>query len=328
MINFFLCQNHAYAVASLLREWDKELRSEFRLLGYESTAEMLYNSRSLTVHSGTIIFADVDRLLFPMRDVAQIIADCAKKNGTKIINEPRKVLRRFELLRALYEEGINEFNVYKYGEKIQKFPVFVRMAVEHNGSLSNLLYSQTMVDRQFEELRALGIRLEDLLIVEYKHTADRAGIFRKYSAFMIGDTLVPRHLLFSREWVTKVADNLPDPQLKREEIGYVDSMPHPQEALLRRVFEIANISYGRVDYGISDGKLHIWEINTNPVIMSAKKDVDLQRMPLQIRIAERIGQAFRKLSSDSSDLQLLAQGHEFFNKVPNSMPVALPALPR
>ena len=36
--------------------------------------------------------------------------------------------------------------------------------------------------------------------------------------------------------------------------------------VLRRVFEIAGIEYGRADWGIVGGKLQVYEINTNPQI--------------------------------------------------------------
>ena len=38
------------------------------------------------------------------------------------------------------------------------------------------------------------------------------------------------------------------------------------EKELRRVFDIANVEYGRVDFGLVDGKVQIYEINTNPNI--------------------------------------------------------------
>jgi len=36
------------------------------------------------------------------------------------------------------------------------------------------------------------------------------------------------------------------------------------EPEVRRAFEMSNIEYGRVDYGIVDGKPQFYEINTNP----------------------------------------------------------------
>jgi hypothetical protein len=41
---------------------------------------------------------------------------------------------------------------------------------------------------------------------------------------------------------------------------------NPHEAWLRRVCELGGVEYGRVDYGMLDGRLQLWEINTNPTI--------------------------------------------------------------
>ncbi len=49
-----------------------------------------------------------------------------------------------------------------------------------------------------------------------------------------------------------------------EEFSYIQNNPHQKE--LRDIFDIANIEYGRIDYGFNDGKLQVWEINTLPVI--------------------------------------------------------------
>ena len=50
----------------------------------------------------------------------------------------------------------------------------------------------------------------------------------------------------------------------REEREYFDN--HPHDAWLWEVFRIANIEFGRIDYGIVDGVPQVWEINTNPTL--------------------------------------------------------------
>jgi hypothetical protein len=44
---------------------------------------------------------------------------------------------------------------------------------------------------------------------------------------------------------------------------------HPHEAELRKIFDLANIEYGRIDYSLLNGKIQVWEINTNPNITSS-----------------------------------------------------------
>jgi hypothetical protein len=50
----------------------------------------------------------------------------------------------------------------------------------------------------------------------------------------------------------------------REELDYVSQNPH-QEQLLK-IFELAHVDYGRIDYSIKNGKVQTWEINLYPTI--------------------------------------------------------------
>ena len=71
-------------------------------------------------------------------------------------------------------------------------------------------------------------------------------------------------MLRSTRWFTKSSGNLPDEAGVREEADYVQANPHDE--WLRRVFDVAGIDYGRVDYGILDGVPQVWEINLNPTL--------------------------------------------------------------
>ena len=47
-----------------------------------------------------------------------------------------------------------------------------------------------------------------------------------------------------------------------QHLDYVRTNPHADE--LRKLFGAANIEYGRIDYTIADGRIQVFEINTNP----------------------------------------------------------------
>jgi len=51
-----------------------------------------------------------------------------------------------------------------------------------------------------------------------------------------------------------------------EEMHYLQSNPHQAE--LRRIFDLANIRFGRIDYAVADRCIQVWEINTNPRLES------------------------------------------------------------
>jgi hypothetical protein len=48
---------------------------------------------------------------------------------------------------------------------------------------------------------------------------------------------------------------------------------NPHEAWIREMFAIAHIDYGRIDYGILNGKPQVWEINTNPMITALPREL-------------------------------------------------------
>jgi hypothetical protein len=189
------------------------------------------------------------------------------RSEIKLINHPARVLLRHNLLKLCFERGRNSFRVYRASEFLhcRRFPVFLRRNLDHNGSVTPLLYTRGELGRALAKSLYLGYRLRDLIIVEYCDTADPSGTFRKYSAFIVGDRVLPHTLMHSTLWITKSQGRLIDASTAREEIEYVRNNPHGQ--WLRETFALAKISYGRIDYGLRDGKPQLWEINTNPTII-------------------------------------------------------------
>jgi hypothetical protein len=49
-----------------------------------------------------------------------------------------------------------------------------------------------------------------------------------------------------------------------EELDYVTQNPHEQQ--LAKIFALAQVDYGRIDYSLKDGRVQTWEINLNPTI--------------------------------------------------------------
>jgi hypothetical protein len=238
------------------------LRDRISVLTYEE----IFARRALPV--GAYIFSAIDQL---MPTAAELVARCRSElaraaPGVRLINDPLTVRRRGDLLHAAFETGRNQFRVTRARGFLRRhgFPVFVRCEREHTGSLTPLLWSRWRLDLALFTACARGYRLRDLLVVEYCHTADEAGIFRKYSAYVVGDRIIPRSLIQSREWVTKDGDRVFTAEAAREELDYVTSNPH--EDWLIHTFRLARAEYGRVDYGVFDGRPQLWEVNLNPTI--------------------------------------------------------------
>jgi hypothetical protein len=173
-----------------------------------------------------------------------------------------------------------------------RFPVFVRHERSHNGALTPLLKNRDELNRALGDLKKSS-PVDDLLIVEYVHTADSDGLFRKYSAMLIDKTLIARHILFSRDWIDKDSDVVTD-QLATEESRYIAEFPHDQQ--VREIFELAGIDYGRIDYSMLDGKLVIWEINTNPRILQSPGRCEPRRLYGQGISAKFVREAFVELA--------------------------------
>jgi hypothetical protein len=81
------------------------------------------------------------------------------------------------------------------------------------------------------------------------------------------------------QWVVKLADATEEANCAEEQ-AYLDANPH--EAELRRVFDLARIDYGRIDYSLTpDGRMQVWEINTNPTISVAPHKLAAGRLVAQ-----------------------------------------------
>ncbi len=217
--------------------------------------------------------------------------------GRRLLNHPTRSMRRYELLRNLYERGINTFNAYRVteGRWPERYPVFLRLESDHGGPITPLLRSRHELVDAICAFERTDDRREELLVVEFCDTVDARGIYRKHGAFIVGDRIVPKSLQFSRCWVQKSPD-LKDPELLREEAQYVEHNPH--EDTLREIFALARIQYGRMDYAILDGRVQVWEINTNPTIVGGGAGPD-PRAAVRRLVLTRMVAAFETLSNCS-----------------------------
>ena len=292
MITYVATAHHTYTMEDYLRTWGRSLAATIRVLSYDD----LFSGEE--VGAGTFIFSDLERLSAAgSRAAARVWSELEAADApVRLLNAPARVLRRQALLERLHEAGLNRFRSYRLTETQtpERFPVFLRDANEHE-HFTPLLGTQEEVDRALAGLCSDGRCLDELLMVEFCDVSDSAGLYRKYSAFWVADRLIPRHLIFSRSWVLKEPDLIDDDKL-REEWDYLETNPHCDE--LRRVFELANVDYGRIDYGVKDGCIQAWEINTNPIVMLRPERYHPAHLPVQEPFAAQIEAAFRAVDTD------------------------------
>jgi hypothetical protein len=287
---------HAYTMRCFLRTWGIDLARRIKLLGYENLPPVS------DVKAATWIFSDLERLSPAESEAANQlwmqISELVPR--PQLLNHPSSVLGRYDLLRLMHDQGINSFRAFRLAEDMGslRFPVFIRGAAEHTGSLTPLVHEWEGLERATAGLLAGGFRKSDLLVVEFCDTSDENGIFRKYSAFRVGSRIIPRYVLFSRNWVLK-DDDLVNRETIAEELAFLRENPHRAEVM--QLFQMANIDYGRVDYSLLGEKPQVWEINTNPMVIMPPWSYKLRHLPVQWSYAQQIRSAFQALDSKATD---------------------------
>jgi hypothetical protein len=262
MIHFVVGDEGSFSMRYYLNEEGAALRDRVRVVHYEELA------RLDRLPLGTWVFAELDRLSEAEQELVTIACErlAAANGNARVLNHPRQALLRHDLLKAAYDVGLNRFRAWPASavSSTLRYPVFVRFANQHTGNLTPLLDSRRALDKALASLMGARLRLRDLLVVEFCDTKDANGVYRKYSAYKIGDRIVPRYLECSREWMVKWDWRIFDRERADEERRFLETNPH--EAWIREIFRLARIDYGRVDYGVLDGAPQAWEINTNPTI--------------------------------------------------------------
>ncbi|MCP4327197.1 MAG: hypothetical protein GY791_02010 [Alphaproteobacteria bacterium] len=260
-------------------------------------ADMFGNDELLIGHT---IFADLERLDPKSRTEATRFWHLLKSCGhpIELLNHPNRAAMRYELLRKLYETGHNAFNVYRLaeGRLPARYPVFVRAENDHLGARSDLLKDAAELATCIDETLDRGVARDSVLIEEFIDTVSDDGVYRKYSAFKIGKEIIPAHIFFSKDWNVKKGD-IADESTIREEREFIENNNFSDQ--VRDIFAIAEIDYGRIDFGIKDGRVQTWEINTHPVIVG-NSTLTEQRLDIAHRFMARFAAAFLDLGAEGA----------------------------
>jgi hypothetical protein len=262
MIHFLVPSAQANLIKDYLDVFGAPLLNDFHILHYED----LVNQKEFA--RGTYVLSALDQLNAPTADLLfEIHRQLKDVEGIRFLNNPRKTLQRFELLTELHQRGLNEFRAVRAGgdRSNLRFPVFLRNERLHEGALSPLLNSESEIHQAIGRALVQGHKLKDLLLVEFCDTANEAKYYRKYAAFVVGKKIIPRSLNYGREWMLKHSQTEFTMPMVQEELEFVRQNPHEQQ--LAKIFELAQVDYGRIDYSIKkSGRVQTWEINLYPTI--------------------------------------------------------------
>ncbi len=287
MIVYLVTEKRQYTIESFLHEWQPALAKRVKILPYEA----LPQTTSLPL--GTYIFSDIELLGPASTEMAVQVWDTLSHAGQAVClyNHPCRAMRRDELLRTLSGLGLNRFEARHPRDGLGglKFPVFLRNGRDHAGPSTSFLRTAWELRQALWIQRLRRVDMKNMLVVEYCDTSDEAGLYRKYSSYVVGDRIIPRHVFFSTRWVQKYPDMLSAAQAG-EQMAYLQSNPHREQ--LQEIFRTARIDYGRIDYGLLDGQIQVWEINTNPTIIHPRSEYPTQALGVQNYFVERLSEAW------------------------------------
>ncbi|HEV8397373.1 MAG TPA: hypothetical protein VGQ37_23980 [Vicinamibacterales bacterium] len=267
MITFWVNREGAFGVQNYRSHRGRAIADRFEARVYEDIA-----GDGVSCSAGPQIFAGLDQVTPAQRELVGVLWDAhaAAAPHAPRLNDPRRALLRFELLQRLWEEGLNTFRVYRtdQADQVTRFPVFVRHIHRHNGPATRIVETPDELRWMLRALRIRGRRMSDHMIVEYCDVSGPDRLFRKYAAFKVGRHIIPSHVFASPTWIVKSTQNEPTEASVQEGLQFQRENPHA--AWLAKVFEIAGIDYGRVDYGVAAGVPQVWEINLNATLGRAE----------------------------------------------------------
>ncbi|MBY6046188.1 hypothetical protein [Vannielia litorea] len=286
-----------YATARRLNTF-REVRRKARATGF-AVKLMAYETaaRRRRLPAGSAIFTDFERMSPPWLEVAATLRARTLEAGGPVLNDPARFLPRAALLRALQAEGINRFGCWlpALGERPERFPCFLRTGWAHRGVLGDLLQNAQEAEAALEAALKAGHTLSDLMFIEYAGLAREGGVFRKRAAYAVAGEVVPALTVSQRHWVAKSGEvgAASAAQYAADE-AEMHAYPHVQT--VRRVMALAGQQFGRVDFGLTEGGVAVFELNTNPYIRFGSGHPDPERVKTQEGVEARLMQSLHALA--------------------------------
>ncbi|MEX0970335.1 MAG: hypothetical protein WD046_07830 [Paracoccaceae bacterium] len=292
MIIFVTTALHGYTIARLrplpgmpqLRQWSYERLFRTRLFA-----------------RATYVLTDFDRLKVADIEAAARFYDALQARGLRVLNDPRQFLPRDMLLRHLHRCGVNSFDIWRPGdgETPTRYPVFLRTIAAHRGALSELLDSAGQAETALREALAAGHPIADLVFVEYVGQPTAAGKFEKRAAHMLGDEIFAAPTANQAHWMAKFGEKgAGTPEGYRQELDETRAYPHTET--LRRVFKIAGAQYGRADFALRDGRVEVFEVNTNPYFSFSESHPNPDRLQTLEILKTRLAESLRSIDTPRS----------------------------
>ena len=259
MILFVTTPGHEYTLAPLVTNRFGVPIPRFEVTNYD---RLLHRDQ---LPRATYIFIDIERLTAWEQELAADLYRMLAAAGMRCLNNPARVMHRFELLRSLHRAGFNPYNVHLANDEPRpaRFPVFLRRVFDHDGPTSDLIPDQAALVAQLRSLRERGMPLGNLLVVEWCAEEIAPGCWRKFGTMRVGDAMHVDHANVAAHWMIKSSTKgLATEAMFEEERSAVAS--NRFAAALKPAFDLAGIDFGRADHARVGGREVVYEINTNP----------------------------------------------------------------
>ena len=297
MIHFLLKRAYLCCLSSLKTTSFGYEVPPIKVLPYE---DLFVASR---LKPGTYIFCDLERLTdMELAAAAEIAALMKGAVGFRVLNDPARSRIRFGFLRAMREAGLNDFDAYRADglPKPRRFPVFIREEADHLASLSGLLEDQAALDAELQRLTSVGRPLRGLIVIEYCGEEVSKGVWRRFGTFRIGQSFHLHDVVSEDNWSVKYGRRgLVDKSTYEEDHRRMETGFMIEE--LRRAFQIAEIDYGRADFGLVAGRPQVYEINTNPYMSSLSTHPSPTRTKSYDLAHQLYARDLRTLAKENSD---------------------------
>lgn len=296
----YVCsRDHAYTFGDL-----PERLREQGVAGRVMSYERLWGGRLLP--RGTYVMTDFDRLSPVEHEIAGRLYDHLRQAGLPVLNNPRHHRPRDSLLKMLHAEGLNGFTCYLpgAGERPQRYPVFLRTIAAHRGTLSGLLHDEAAADVALRGAIDSGFPLRDLIFVEYAaEPQPDTGSFQKHAAFRVGPHIIRANTVNDAGWVAKNgSEGVASASQYLAERAEMDAYPHHHYVM--RVFELAGLDFGRLDFGIVAGRPQAYEINTNPTMQLTVTHPNATRSETMGLVRSRLTSALAEMAQPVSRVPL------------------------
>ncbi|QDC08718.1 hypothetical protein FHY55_05460 [Oceanicola sp. D3] len=287
-----------YATARRLNTF-REIRAKapkagfkVKLMGYEAAA------RRGRLPAGSAIFTDFERMSPPWLEVAATLRARAAATGAPVLNNPARFLPRAALLKALQRASVNRFGCWLplLGERPERFPCFLRTGWAHRGVIGDLLEDAAMADAALEAALEAGHTLHDLMFIEYAGLAREGGVFRKRAAYAVEGEVTPALTVSQRHWVAKSGE-LGAASAAQYAADEAEMHAYPHNEMVRRVMDLAGQQFGRVDFGLTEEGVAVFELNTNPYIRFGTGHPDPERVKTQEGIERRLMESLAGLAA-------------------------------